>query len=72
MEKWDDIVLEVNATCAYLGGGGTVCSQMLGTHASTDCDRVSYPIRKGRTPMLNTLKERCFPGLFGVLGEVGV
>ena len=41
MEKWDGVVLDVNATCAHLGS--TVCSQLLGAHAITGCDTVSYP-----------------------------
>ena len=30
MEKWDGVVLDINATCANLGD--TVCSQLLGAH----------------------------------------
>ena len=68
--EWDGIVLNVNATCTYLRGN--VCSQMLGAQASTDCDKVPYPFRKGKTPMLKTLKELDLPGLFGVLENEGV
>ena len=46
MEKWDGVVLDVNATCANLGS--TVCSQLLGAHAITGCDTVSYPFGKGK------------------------
>ena len=46
---------------------GNICSQMLGAQASTDCDKVPYPFRKCKTPMLKTLKELDLPGLFGVL-----
>ena len=69
-EKWDGIVLNVNATCTYLRGN--VCSQMIGAQASTDCDKVPYPFRKGKTPMLKILKELDLPGLFGVLENEGV
>ena len=51
---------------------GNVCSQMLGAQASTDCDKVPYPFRKGKTPVLKTLKELDLPGLFGVLENEGV
>ena len=44
---------------------------MLGAQASTDCDKVPYPFRKGKTPMLKTLKELDLPGLFGVLENEG-
>ena len=47
--------------CAY--SRGTVCSQMLGAHASTDCDEMPYPFRKGKTP---TPKELDLPGLFSM------
>ena len=70
MEKWDGVVLDVNATCANLGS--TVCSKLLGAHAIiTGCDTVSYPFGKGKASMLKTLKEGDFPGLFDVLGEEG-
>ena len=69
MEKWDGVVLDVNATCAHMGS--TVCSQLLGAHAITGCDTVSYPFGKGKASMLKTLKEGYFPGLFDVLGEEG-
>ena len=45
---------------------------MLGAQASTDCDKVPYPFRKGKTPMLKTLKKLDLPGLFGVLENEGV
>ena len=45
---------------------------MLGAQASTDCDKVPYSFRKGKTPMLKTLKELDLPGLFGVLENEGV
>ena len=67
MEKWDGVVLDVNATCANLGS--TVCSKLLGAHAITGCDTVSYPFGKGKASMLKTLKEGDFPGLFDVLGR---
>ena len=66
MEKWDGVVLDVNATCANLGS--TVCSKLLGAHAITGCDTVSYPFGKGKASMLKTLKEGDFPVLFDVLG----
>ena len=69
MKKWDGVVLDGNATCAHLGS--TVCSQLLGAHAITGCDTVSYPFGKGNASMLKTLKEGDFPGLFDVLGEEG-
>ena len=45
---------------------------MLGAQASTHCDKVPYPFRRGKTPMLKILKELDMPGLFGVLENEGV
>ena len=61
MEKWDGVVLDVNATCAHLGS--TVCSQLHGAHAITGCDTVSYPFGNGKASMLKTPKEGDFPVL---------
>ena len=71
MEKWDGVVLDVNATCAHLRS--TVWSQLLGAHAIIGCDIVFYPSGKGRpkASKLKTLKEGDFPGLFDVLGQEG-
>ena len=61
MEMRDGIILEVNATCSEFEG--TVCSQLLGAHASTThCNTVSYTVGKGTTSMLKTLKEWAFRG----------
>ena len=67
MENWDGVVLDINATCANLGD--TVCSQLLGSHALSACDTVSYLFGKGKASVLKTLKAGNFPGLFDVLGE---
>ncbi len=67
MERWDGMVLDINATCSYLG---PKCLQLLGIHALTGCDTVSYPYGKGKISALNTLLAGDFPGLAHVLGEV--
>ena len=67
MEKWDGVVLDINATCANLGD--TVCSQLFGAYALSGCDTVSYPFGKGKASVLKTLKAGNFPGLLDVLGE---
>ena len=67
MEKWDGVVLDINATCTNLGD--TVCSQLLGAHVLSGCDTDSYPFGKGKASVLKTLKAGNFPGLFDVLGE---
>ena len=41
MEKWNGDVLDVSKTIAHLGS--RKCSQLLGLHALSGCDTVSYP-----------------------------
>ena len=67
IEKWDGVVLDINATCANLGD--TVCSQLLGAHAQSCCDIVSYSYRKGKASVLKTPKAVNILWLFDVLGE---
>ena len=67
MEKWDGVVLDINATCANLGD--TMCSQRLGAHVLSGYDTLSYPFGKGKASFLKTLKAGNFPWLFDVLGE---
>ena len=46
-----------------------MCSQLLGTHALSECDTVSYPFGKGKASVVKTPKAGNFQGLFDVLGE---
>ena len=48
----------------------TVRSQLL--EAPCIGDTVSYPFREDKTPVLQTLKERHFPGLFDMLEAEGM
>ena len=67
MERWDGTVLDINATCADLG---EKCLQLLGMHALSGCDTISYPYGKGKISALNTLLTGDFPALAHELGEV--
>ena len=66
MERWNGVVLNINATCIEMG---PKCLQLLGMYALSGCDTVSYPFNKGKLSALNVLKSGDFPGLFQVLGE---
>ena len=66
MERWDGTVLDISATCADLG---KKCLQLLGVHALSGCNTVSYPYGKGKISVL-TLLSGDFPGLAHELGEV--
>ena len=43
--------------------------QLLGMHAVTGCDTVSYPFNKGKLTALSKLREGNFPELYSVVGE---
>ena len=60
MEKWNGDVLDVNKTIAQLGP--RKCSQLIGLHALSGCDTVSYPFGKGKKSALKLL-EIDIPGL---------
>ncbi|KAK3877224.1 hypothetical protein Pcinc_018024 [Petrolisthes cinctipes] len=64
MERWNGVVLDINATCLQLG---TKCLQLLAMHAISGCDTVSYPFNKGKIRTLNVLKAGDIPGLFEVM-----
>ena len=68
MEKWNGDVLDVNETVERLGP--RKCSQLLGAHALSGCDTVSYPCGKGKKSALKLL-EIDIPCLDQVLGQPG-
>jgi hypothetical protein len=68
IEKWDGVVLDINKTVDLLGP--IKCSQLLGVHALSGCDTVSYPFGKGKQSALKLL-EIDIPGLDQVLGQPG-
>ena len=66
MERWNGVVIDINATCLLLG---CKCMQLPGMHAISGCDTVSYPFNKGKIGALNVLKAGEFTALYEVLGE---
>ena len=54
MEKWNGDVLHINETVQRLGP--RKCSQLLGIHALSGCDTVSYPFGKGKKSALKLLE----------------
>ena len=66
MEKWNGDVMDVNKTIEQLGL--RKCSQLLGLHALSGCDTVSYPFGKGKKSAIKLL-EIDIPGLDQVLGQ---
>ena len=67
MERWNGVVIDINASCLLLG---SKCLQLMGMHALTGCDTVSYPFNKGEITVLNALKSDHFPGLSEVLANL--
>ena len=68
MEKWNGDVLDINETVKRLGP--RKCSQLLGIHALSGCDTVSYPYGKGKKSGLKLLAID-IPCLYQVLGKPG-
>ena len=61
LDKWDATVLDI-ATCADLGDAE--CSQLLGAHALTGCDAVSFPFGNGKAPLM-ALGQQFLAALYG-------
>ena len=68
VEKWNGDVLDVSKTIVQLGP--RKCSQLLGLHALSGCDTVSYPFGKGKTSALKFLKID-IPRIDQVFGQPG-
>ncbi|KAK2167751.1 hypothetical protein NP493_1261g00015 [Ridgeia piscesae] len=66
MEKWNGDILDINETVQRLGP--RKCRQLLGIHALSGCDTVSYPFGKGNKSALKLL-EMDIPGLDQVPGQ---
>ena len=66
--KWNGDILDINEIVQRLGP--KTCSQLLGIHALSGCDTVSYPFGKGKKSALKLL-EINIPGLDQVLGQPG-
>ena len=50
MERWDESVLDTNATCPDFG---QKCLQLSGMLTISHCDTTSYPYGKGNATVLN-------------------
>ncbi len=66
MERWDKSIIDINASIVKLGDK---CSGILGMHALSGCDTVSYPSGKGKASALKVLLANDMPELDTVLGE---
>ena len=66
MERWNGSVLDINATVTALGDK---CRGLLGMHALSGCDTVSYPNGRGKVSALRVLTHTDIDELDSVLGE---
>ena len=66
MERWNGSVLDINATVTALGDK---CRGLLGMHALSGCDTVSYPNGRGKVSALQVLTQMDIDELVSVLGE---
>ena len=49
MERWNGVVVDINATCTELD---PKCLQLKGMHVLSGCDTVFYPYNKGKISAL--------------------
>ena len=61
MERWNEMVVDINATCTELG---PTHLQLMGMRLFSGCDTMSYQFNKGKMSAPNTLKAGDFPRLF--------
>ena len=66
MERWNGSVLDINATVTALGDK---CKGLLGMHALSGCDTVSYPNGRGKVSALRVLTQTDIDERDSVLGE---
>ena len=66
MERWNGVVIDINATRLLLG---SKYLQLPGMHVISGCDTVSYQFNKGKISALNILKAEEFTALYELLGE---
>ena len=66
MERWNGSVLDINTTVTALGDK---CRGLLGRHALSGCDTVSYPNGRGKVSALRVLTQTDIDELDSVLGE---
>ena len=66
MERWDGLILDINAICADLG---QKCLQLQCMHALSGCDTNSYSCSKGNVTALNTMVSRIYQCL-AIIGDI--
>ena len=66
LDRWCGAILNVNESSSLLGA---ISLQLLGMHALSGCDTVSYPFGHGKATVLKVLKSADHSGLYTVFGE---
>ena len=66
LDRWYGAILNINESSSLLGATSL---QLLGMHALSGCDTVSYPFGHGKATALKVLKSVDHSGLYTVFGE---
>ena len=66
LDRWCGAILNINESSSFLGAKSL---HLLGMHALSGCDTVSYPFGLGKATTLNVLKSADNSGLYTVFGE---
>ena len=66
IEKWDHTLLDVSKTVKGLGAR---CANILGVHALSGCDTVSFAFGKGKATAVSILKNKDLPDMDAVFGN---
>ena len=66
LDRWCGAILNINESSSLLGAKSL---QLLGMHALSGCDTVSYPFGQGKVTALKVLKSADHSGLYTVFGE---
>ena len=66
IDRWCGAIININESSSLLGAKSL---QLLGMHALSSCDTVSYPFGHGKATALNVLKSADHSGLYSVFGE---
>ena len=66
LNRWCGVIFSINEISSFLGAKS---HQVLGMHALSGCDTVSYPFGHGKAIALKVLKSADHSGLYTVFGE---
>ena len=66
LDRWCGAILNINETSSLLSAKSL---QLLGKHALSGCDTMTYPVGHGKATALKALTSADHSGLYTVIGE---